>query len=152
LASVKGAGALIIASPLREGHNYGDLLFIAATNFGKKFRAFDKLTGHLLWETVLPAAGNATPSIYEAGGRQYIVIVCGGGKNGAAAACADGSIHRPNFRRRQDFALQGADELVDLLCALFHALRLADLAVAPQAASFFQQFLAVLRSAQMHVG
>ena len=61
------------------------LLFIAATNFDKKFRAFDKLTGRLLWETVLPAAGNATPSIYEAGGRQYIVIVCGGGKNGAAS-------------------------------------------------------------------
>ncbi len=61
------------------------LLFIAATNFDKKFRAFDKLTGKLLWETVLPAAGNATPSIYEIGGRQYIVIVCGGGKNGAAS-------------------------------------------------------------------
>jgi quinoprotein glucose dehydrogenase len=61
------------------------LLFIGATNFDKKFRAFDKLTGHLLWETVLPAAGNATPSVYELGGREYIVIVCGGGKNGAAS-------------------------------------------------------------------
>jgi quinoprotein glucose dehydrogenase len=59
------------------------LLFIGATNFDKKFRAFDKLTGKLLWETVLPAAGNATPSIYEIRGRQYVVIVCGGGKNGA---------------------------------------------------------------------
>jgi quinoprotein glucose dehydrogenase len=59
------------------------LLFIAATNFDKKFRAFDKLTGKLLWETVLPAAGNATPSIYEINGREYVVIVCGGGKNGA---------------------------------------------------------------------
>jgi quinoprotein glucose dehydrogenase len=59
------------------------LLFIAATNFDKKFRAFDKLTGKLLWETELPAAGNATPSIYEIGGREYVVIVCGGGKNGA---------------------------------------------------------------------
>ena len=59
------------------------LLFIGATSFDKKFRAFDKLTGKLLWETVLPAAGNATPSIYEINGRQFIVIVCGGGKNGA---------------------------------------------------------------------
>jgi quinoprotein glucose dehydrogenase len=59
------------------------LLFIGATNFDKKFRVFDKLTGKLLWETVLPAAGNATPSIYEIRGRQYVVIVCGGGKNGA---------------------------------------------------------------------
>ena len=61
------------------------LLFIAATSFDKKFRAFDKLTGKLLWETALPAAGNATPSVYEIDGRQYIVIVCGGGKNGAAS-------------------------------------------------------------------
>jgi quinoprotein glucose dehydrogenase len=59
------------------------LLFIGATNFDKKFRAFDKLTGKLLWETVLPAAGNATPAIYEIGGREYVVIVCGGGKNDA---------------------------------------------------------------------
>ena len=59
------------------------LLFIGATNFDKKFRAYDKLTGALLWETVLPAAGNATPSVYQIKGRQYVVIVCGGGKNGA---------------------------------------------------------------------
>jgi len=59
------------------------LLFIGATNFDKKFRAFEKLTGKLLWETVLPAAGNATPSVYELNGREYVVIVCGGGKNDA---------------------------------------------------------------------
>jgi quinoprotein glucose dehydrogenase len=59
------------------------LLFIGATSFDKKFRAFDKLTGKLLWEADLPAAGNATPSIYELGGREYVVIVCGGGKNEA---------------------------------------------------------------------
>jgi quinoprotein glucose dehydrogenase len=61
----------------------GGLLFIGATNFDRKFRAYDKLTGKLLWETTLPAAGNATPSTYTINGRQYIVIVCGGGKNGA---------------------------------------------------------------------
>lgn len=61
----------------------GGLLFIGATNFDRKFHAYDKLTGRLLWETTLPFAGNATPSIYEINGRQYIVIVCGGGKNGA---------------------------------------------------------------------
>jgi len=61
----------------------GGVLFIAATNFDKKFRAFDKLTGKLLWETTLPAAGNATPSAYTIDGKQFVVIVCGGGKNGA---------------------------------------------------------------------
>jgi quinoprotein glucose dehydrogenase len=59
------------------------LLFIGATNFDRKFRAYDKLTGKVLWETVLPAAGNATPSTYRIDGRQFVVIVCGGGKNGA---------------------------------------------------------------------
>jgi quinoprotein glucose dehydrogenase len=61
----------------------GGLLFIAATNFDRKFRAFDKLTGELLWETTLPFAGNATPSTYTVNGRQFIVIACGGGKNNA---------------------------------------------------------------------
>ena len=61
----------------------GGLLFIGATNFDRKFHAYDKATGKLLWEATLPAAGNATPSIYMLNGREYIVIVCGGGKNGA---------------------------------------------------------------------
>ncbi|MBI1784801.1 pyrroloquinoline quinone-dependent dehydrogenase [Candidatus Sumerlaeota bacterium] len=61
----------------------GGLLFIGATDFDKKFRAFDKRTGELLWETLLPAAGNATPCTYEVNGRQYVVIAAGGGKWGA---------------------------------------------------------------------
>jgi quinoprotein glucose dehydrogenase len=61
----------------------GGLVFIAATNFDRKFRAFDKGTGQLLWDATLPAAGNATPSTYSVDGRQYVAIVCGGGKNGA---------------------------------------------------------------------
>ena len=71
------------------------LLFIGATNFDKKFRAYDKLTGELLWETTLPAAGNATPSIYSINGREYIVIACGGGKNGAPSAAASSPSHFP---------------------------------------------------------
>jgi quinoprotein glucose dehydrogenase len=57
----------------------GGLLFIAATKDGK-FRAFNKRTGKLLWQTDLPASGFATPSVYEVGGKQYIIIACGGGK------------------------------------------------------------------------
>ncbi|RYZ48123.1 MAG: hypothetical protein EOP49_19475 [Sphingobacteriales bacterium] len=59
----------------------GGLLFIAATKDGM-FRAFDKNTGKLLWETELPAAGYATPSTYEVNGKQYVVVACGGGKLG----------------------------------------------------------------------
>ena len=59
------------------------LLFIGASTYDRKFRAFDKRTGALLWEAELPASGNATPSLYVVNGKQYIVIACGGGKNGA---------------------------------------------------------------------
>jgi quinoprotein glucose dehydrogenase len=59
----------------------GGLLFIGATNFDKKFRAFDKSNGNLLWETTLPFAGNATPATYEVNGRQFVVIAAGGGKD-----------------------------------------------------------------------
>lgn len=57
----------------------GGLLFIGATKDGM-FRAFNKRTGELLWETKLPNAAYATPAVYEVGGKQYVVIACGGGK------------------------------------------------------------------------
>jgi quinoprotein glucose dehydrogenase len=63
----------------------GGLVFIAATNFDRKFRAFDKRSGKLLWETTLPMAGNATPITYEVAGRQYVVIYATGGKGGRGA-------------------------------------------------------------------
>lgn len=59
----------------------GGLVFIGATNFDKKFRAFDKSTGELLWETTLPFSGNATPITYEVNGKQFVVIAAGGGKD-----------------------------------------------------------------------
>jgi quinoprotein glucose dehydrogenase len=59
----------------------GGLFFIAATSYDKKMHVYDKATGKLLWEAQLPAAGNATPAVYEQDGRQYIVIACGGGKS-----------------------------------------------------------------------
>lgn len=59
----------------------GGLVFIAASR-DEKFRAFDKDSGKILWEYELPAAGYATPSVYEVEGKQYVVIACGGGKSG----------------------------------------------------------------------
>src|SRR5712664_3129157 len=59
----------------------GGLLFIGATNFDKKFRAFDKSTGELLWETALPFSANTTPATYAVNGRQFVVIAAGGGKD-----------------------------------------------------------------------
>jgi quinoprotein glucose dehydrogenase len=59
----------------------GGIVFIGASK-DEYFRAFDKDTGKELWKYKLPAGGYATPSIYEAGGKQFIVIACGGGKMG----------------------------------------------------------------------
>jgi quinoprotein glucose dehydrogenase len=59
----------------------GGLLFIGATKDGM-FRAYNKRTGKLLWQTKLPAAAFATPATYEINGKQYVVIACGGGKLG----------------------------------------------------------------------
>jgi quinoprotein glucose dehydrogenase len=65
----------------------GGLLFIAATK-DEKFRAFDKKTGKVLWETKLPAGGYATPCTYMVKGKQYVVIAAGGGKMGTPSGDA----------------------------------------------------------------
>ncbi len=59
----------------------GGLIFIGATA-DETFRAFDKETGDLLWQAKLPFGGNASPSTYRVGGRQFVVISAGGGKSG----------------------------------------------------------------------
>jgi len=65
----------------------GGLVFIAATP-DEKIRAFDKRTGEVVWSADLPAAGFATPSVYEVDGTQYLVVACGGGKLGAPSGDA----------------------------------------------------------------
>jgi len=65
----------------------GGLVFIAATQ-DAKFRAFDKTTGKLVWQTTLPAAGYATPSTFAVRGKQYVVIAAGGGKLGTKSGDA----------------------------------------------------------------
>lgn len=57
------------------------LLFIGATIYDRKFRAYDSQTGKLLWETQLPFAGTATPAVYQAGGRQFVVIATSGARD-----------------------------------------------------------------------
>jgi quinoprotein glucose dehydrogenase len=57
----------------------GGLVFIGAS-LDDHLRAFDTDTGKLLWETKLPAGGQATPMTYSIGGRQYVVIAAGGYK------------------------------------------------------------------------
>jgi quinoprotein glucose dehydrogenase len=71
-------GAENYGGPVATG---GGLVFIGASR-DEKIRAFDKETGEVVWEYQLPAAAYATPAVYEVGGKQYVVIACGGGKSG----------------------------------------------------------------------
>jgi len=56
------------------------VLFIGATVYDHKLRAFDTATGKVLWETELPFSGVATPSTYSVDGRQYVVIAASGAR------------------------------------------------------------------------
>ena len=46
--------------------------------FGRMFRAFDKATGAVVWETELPAGTTGAPITYMHQGKQYIVVAIGG--------------------------------------------------------------------------
>jgi quinoprotein glucose dehydrogenase len=53
------------------------LIFIAAAT-DDLIRAIDITTGKTVWQDDLPAGGQANPMMYEANGRQYLVIMAGG--------------------------------------------------------------------------
>ena len=59
----------------------GGVVFIGATVYDRKFRAFDSRNGKLLWEAEMPNSGVATPSTYMIDGRQYVVIAASGGRD-----------------------------------------------------------------------
>jgi quinoprotein glucose dehydrogenase len=45
--------------------------------WGKKFRAYDKATGEVIWETELPSGTTAGPMTYMVNGKQFIVVSVG---------------------------------------------------------------------------
>src|SRR5882757_168132 len=55
----------------------GGLVFTSAS-MDLALRAFDIETGKELWKYLLPAGGQATPTTYSSGGKQYVVIAAGG--------------------------------------------------------------------------
>lgn len=75
---MKNTGSELYGGPIVTA---GGVLFIGATVADRKFHAFDTRSGKLLWETVLPFAGIATPSTYMVNGRQYVVIAASGGRD-----------------------------------------------------------------------
>lgn len=67
----------------------GGLVFCGGTE-DEKLRAFDADTGAELWSAKLPFAGTAAPAVYEAGGREFVVITAtGGGYVGGASGPGD---------------------------------------------------------------
>ena len=59
----------------------GGLIFTASRD--RKVRALDKETGQVLWETELEAGLEGIPAVYEAGGREYLVV-CAAAQSGVS--------------------------------------------------------------------
>jgi quinoprotein glucose dehydrogenase len=68
IGTPNNGGAVVTAS---------GLIFIAAAT-DDLIRAIDLRTGKTVWQAALPAGGQATPMVYEQGGREYLVIFAGG--------------------------------------------------------------------------
>ncbi|MTD26306.1 membrane-bound PQQ-dependent dehydrogenase, glucose/quinate/shikimate family [Erwinia sorbitola] len=66
----------------------GDVVFHGATadNF---FRAYDVNTGELLWQTELPAGGQATPATYMGSDKQQYVVIAAGGHGSLGTKAGD---------------------------------------------------------------
>lgn len=70
------------------------LLFVTAAD--RKVHVYDSTSGKQLWETPLGATTSGSPSMYELGGRQYLLVTAsasagaGGGRGGADATAPAG--------------------------------------------------------------
>jgi quinoprotein glucose dehydrogenase len=64
----------------------GGLIFSATTS-DHKLRAYDRDNGKVIWETSIAEASEAVPSVYEVGGREYLVlcVAAGNGMMGGQA-------------------------------------------------------------------
>jgi quinoprotein glucose dehydrogenase len=51
---------------------------VPAAAWGRMFRAYEKTTGRVIWETELPAGTSGGPMSYVANGKQYIIVAIGG--------------------------------------------------------------------------
>lgn len=69
------------------------LVFVTAAD--RKIHVYDSATGSQLWETGLGGPTSGSPSMYELGGRQYLVVTASGGagdKPGATTSLPTGII------------------------------------------------------------
>ncbi|MEO6080595.1 MAG: PQQ-binding-like beta-propeller repeat protein [Steroidobacteraceae bacterium] len=82
------AGLLVTKSLLFAGEGAG--MFVASEG-GTKFRAHDKRSGAIVWETDLGLRQTGVPMTYAVGGKQYVVVAVGApGSGGELIALALG--------------------------------------------------------------
>ena len=85
---IKNTGSLTLGGSLATASG---LVFIGATG-DKRFRAFDARTGKELWAGVIDADAKAAPMTFQGrDGRQYVVIMAGGGLQLSRSTPASGT-------------------------------------------------------------
>jgi quinoprotein glucose dehydrogenase len=83
LGTLGRPAALVTKSLLFLGESSDAISGRAGVSGEAKFRAYDKATGAVVWETTLPAGTTGGPVSYESGGKQYIVVPTGNDEAGA---------------------------------------------------------------------
>jgi len=63
----------------------GGLVFLGGAR-DRKFQAFDKANGKLLWEIILPGFASSTPCTYRSNGKQYVAVSVAGSKESPAGS------------------------------------------------------------------
>lgn len=71
------AAPLVTGALLFLGEGSDVILGSARTEWGKMFRAYDKATGAVVWETELEGGTTGAPMTYLHEGRQYVVVPIG---------------------------------------------------------------------------
>jgi len=72
-----GEGSDAIIGTLRGEGSPSDPEQDQSWRWGKQFRAYDKATGDVIWETELPSGTTGGPMTYMHEGRQYLVVAVG---------------------------------------------------------------------------
>jgi quinoprotein glucose dehydrogenase len=83
LGTIGRPAALVTRTLLFLGES-SDAVLGAGVHGPSKFRAYDKGTGKVLWETTLPAGTTGGPVTYEVAGEQYVVVPIGSDAYGSS--------------------------------------------------------------------
>ena len=78
LGNANRPAPLVTGSLLFIGEGSDAVIGTPGTHWGTEFRAYDKATGEVVWETDLPSGTTGGPMTYLHEGKQYIVVAVGG--------------------------------------------------------------------------